>query len=1297
MSGQQQGAYDTGVPPGTMGGLVHSIDNYMNEMSSAQSGHIVPQPRGQSLQHRPTVTDYGHQATNAQYGVGYYDYYGDRQQTQQRQDMTYEQPQQSMNNQYSAAPYQNGSYANEYGYYDNSGYAQYQQHQPTTPMPNRSTSANYGMAYPPQRLVDPSGPPPPPSHTYSSATYSPPVAAAQPYGQQDYQPRATPPGSPANRQSYVLPQQPPPPPPVGYTTMGYSQPSSSYSRPSSQDFGRSDTTNSAHRRTQSSLKNTIMTIERPKYTRPAAINTSQVGEDEEPEFVPVSPISSDDEDDFGYSGPSPVVSNQSPVPPPTASPTSPPPARFSVVTPRKQEGASHHQEIEEEKESEQRPPPTQRDSSMSVESNVDYAIFSELSVAFRRRMKRITNVREVNSSAEYPESFSGHEAIDLLQEILSDKGIPDGYCILIANALMNCTPPLFQPIRQNHKSWITNEVYNSSDKFYTFDEDDTDADTPVGVFTSLAKCYVNGCEPGQGGCYAPRCPNNPVVFEKDIMTHAGLSRRSSTRSNVSVDDTKSYPHQAWAERVPRELLESTPKKERERQEAINEMIYSEEVYRGDLDTLHEVIVEPLRRSGVIDEARRSQFIREVFTNYQMLRDLSNALYRDLLELQRRNDQKCVPQIGDILVDHFTYFSDPYTTYTPNVHLAEYKVRQERLRNPAFDKFISDAEGNPRMRRLAFRHFLLNPVTRMQRYPLLLEAIIKKTPEDHDDRKYLLTCKKLIQTIAQSSDFQSATVKHHVEILEINNQLTSKQGESHDLQLQDSHRRIFHHGDLKRRAQAIEVTEKSDIHAFVFDHLFLMTKFTKKANGEEYRIWKRPIQLQMLFVQNNGDYTGGGTVYNLQGSPSTASGAVPLTLQHLGQRDGLYHFFCNSIDERDKWIKAIEDAKAALKKRQGDNDVFEMRTLDDNSFRYFGAANSMGGQGRISCSVPFMSINGEQKIVIGTDVAVFIKSLQQPGELRRVLTCDNVTHMAIMERQHILLVLADKVLKAYSIDALDAPAKSGRSSERSGHEVAQNVNFFQVGYCNNKDLVVYKKKKSTSSVFVAVEPICDLRDPKSEKLLTQRTGLFSRGTSSHSWFKTYKEFYVGAEASNIHFLKSKVSIVVEARGFEIIDPENLGVGGRNIPDSANPEFNFIQRHTEPLKPVAMYRIQDKFLLCYNRFAFYVNNRNGSLVQRGSGRSSLLCQWNGNPDHIVYQHPYIIAVDQQFIEIRHVDTGELVQIIKGDNIRLTHFNGSGDTPIIHICMSHSQRPDMQYLFYLYLTQQHQQRTNSGYPRR
>jgi hypothetical protein len=41
---------------------------------------------------------------------------------------------------------------------------------------------------------------------------------------------------------------------------------------------------------------------------------------------------------------------------------------------------------------------------------------------------------------------------------------------------------------------------------------------------------------------------------------------------------------------------------------------------------------------------------------------------------------------------------------------------------------------------------------------------------------------------------------------------------------------------------------------------------------------------------------------------------------------------------------------------------------------------------------------------------------------------------------------------------------------------------------------------------------------------------------------------------------------------------------------------------------------------------------------------------------------------------------VQIISGENIRLAYYNGGGDKPIIHVCMSHSSRPDTQALFHL-----------------
>ncbi|KAI8384468.1 CNH domain-containing protein [Radiomyces spectabilis] len=916
----------------------------------------------------------------------------------------------------------------------------------------------------------------------------------------------------------------------------------------------------------------------------------------------------------------------------------------------------------------------------------DPSLLSTLSKQFIQRIKALEHVRELFCANEYPESFTGQEAVTVLRAILGEK-IPDEYCITVANALMHCRPSLFQPVHYSQKSLIKGTVYNSPDEVYTFDEDASATDIPVGVFTSLTKCYTYGCVPEEGGCYAPHCPNKPE-------TNVTLMRQTSTRSTTSIEANTSYPHTAWAQRVPRELLESVSKRERDRQEAINEMIYSEEVYRNDLDTLHELIVCPLLESNIIEPRRRKHFVREVFNNYEELREISAALFKDLLELQHRYDQKCVPMIGDILVQHFAYFEKPFTTYSPHVSLAEYIVAVECQANPEFQRFLTETEKHERMRRLAFRHFLLNPVSRMQRYPLLLGAIIKKTDEDHPDYAYLVRCQEMIREVAARADQQAEITKRRLEILKINDSLTCKQGEFHDLQLADPHRKLYHRADLKRRSNGIEVTEKSDIHGFVFDHVLLMTKPRKTSNGEEYRIWKRPIPLQMLFVQGSNDYFGSTSKSQLSSASSShmmqsMASNVSLTLHHLGQRGGVYNFACSSVEEKQAWIKAIEDAKAALRKRQGENDVFELRTLDDSSFRYVGSTGSANGHGRVNCSVPFVTINNEYKVAIGTDIGVYFKTVGQ-SNVRRVIACENVKQLAVLEKHHILLVLSEKALRAYPVDALNSPTNT-KAPERLAQELAQHVSFFQEGFCNNRDLLVYKKKKNTSSVFTALQPICDLRDPKNHKYLTQRTGFLGQ-RSSLSWFEKYKEFYVGADASNIHFLKAKLNVVCE-RGFEIIDPENLSVG-RDIPDSEDPQFNFVQRHNEHLKPLAMYRIQDKFLLCYNKFAFYVNNRNGSLVQRGEGRSPLLCEWEGNPDHIVYQHPYVIAVDQQFIEVRHVDTGELVQIIPGENIRLTYYNGGGETPVIHLCMTHSQRSDMQHIFHLSFNPQ---RVPTSHPRR
>jgi hypothetical protein len=523
-------------------------------------------------------------------------------------------------------------------------------------------------------------------------------------------------------------------------------------------------------------------------------------------------------------------------------------------------------------------------------------------------------------------------------------------------------------------------------------------------------------------------------------------------------------------------------------------------------------VKGIEDSGVIEPDRVSTFISTVFNNYQELLQMSDSLFKDMLVRYHQHDCECVPTIGDILVQHMQFFEEAYVKYSPHALLAKYLAEVEIKQNPDFEKFTKELAKHERANRLPIWHYLLSPVTRMQRYPLIIEALLKKTPQDHPDHVFLTRSYDIIRSVATKADNTANHIKKRLAILHIRDSISFKQGEPYDLQLNDPNRRLYHKGILKRRSGAVDV-DKNDVFAFVFDHMLVMTKVRKTSAGEEYRIWRKPIPLQLLVVQNNANnmrfqMTGTTNSYTIPGGVGTT-----LILHHLGSRGGsVYPFFCSSLEEKQEWTKAIDDAKASIKKRQGDSDVFELKPLDDVNFRNIGSGQSTGTTTRVNCSVPFVSSNEEKKIAIGTDNGVFFKTEGQDNSVRRIIQCESVLQLAVMEQFHILIVLTDKALRAYPVDALDSKSNT-RAIDRIEVEIAQHVNFFQIGVCNGRAMLVFKKKRNTTSVFTALEPFCDLRDPKNEKLLTQRPSIFSNRPEYLRWFKKYKVNYAALQISN----------------------------------------------------------------------------------------------------------------------------------------------------------------------------------------
>jgi len=89
---------------------------------------------------------------------------------------------------------------------------------------------------------------------------------------------------------------------------------------------------------------------------------------------------------------------------------------------------------------------------------------------------------------------------------------------------------------------------------------------------------------------------------------------------------------------------------------------------------------------------------------------------------------------------------------------------------------------------------------------------------------------------------------------------------------------------------------------------------------------------------------------------------------------------------------------------------------------------------------------------------------------------------------------------------------------------------------------------------------------------------------------------------------------------------------------------LAKRCESCRPMGMFRSnKDEFLLCYDEFGLYVDKHGDPSRRIGT------IEWEGTAERVAWHPPYILLFDSRFIEIRHVETGRLVQIISGNDMR------------------------------------------------
>ncbi|GAB7357335.1 hypothetical protein MBLNU459_g8289t1 [Dothideomycetes sp. NU459] len=843
------------------------------------------------------------------------------------------------------------------------------------------------------------------------------------------------------------------------------------------------------------------------------------------------------------------------------------------------------------------------------------ALLSKVAQAFH---ERIGVAEKEKDGLVYKNAFTGYDAVELIAYIIrtSDRNL----ALLLGRSLD--AQKFFHEVAYAHR------LRDSPAEIYQFKEALVEEPPEVnGVFTLLTECYSPTCTRDHL-CYSIACPRRLEQQQRlNLKLQPGLKREGS---QSSLRDEPENEQRLWINTVTPEVANSIDDKEKKRQEVIAEIMYTERDFVKDLEYLRDFWIKPLRNPNTspIKENRREKFTRTVFSNCQ---EVHSVNVRMASALTRRQQQSpIVRNVGDIFLEFVTQFQ-PFIRYGANQLFGKHEFEKEKSTNPAFAKFVEETERLKESRKLELNGYLTKPTTRLARYPLLLENVQKYTAEGNPDIEDVPKAIKAIKEVLSRVNEESGKAENIQQLMQLNQTLKWGNVPYVDLKLTEESRQLVYKSALKKTP----TSELADIQAFLFDHAVLLVRQKVVNKREEQKVYRKPIPLELLVITqmegmeprlgitkrpSSSMIPGARTI---TASTTNKDQGYPLTFKRLGKGGYELTLFCSFPVQREKWIDLIANQQVKLRER---SNIFTKTNINEG---YFNSSN------RVNCCVP---IDGARKLVFGTDFGVFVadrKPKDASHKPKRMLDCKLVTQIDVLEQHSILLVLADKIMYSYPLDALD-PEESQAAPSKRGRKIC-HANYFNAGMCNGQLLVCCVKSNSLSSTVKVYEPMDSMTKGK------KKSGLAKMLAGGQEVLKPYKEFYIPMESNSIHFLRSKLC-VGGAKGFEIVSLETLET--QSLLDQADTSLDFVVRR-ENVKPIYIERTPSEFLLCYTDFSFFVN-KNGWRA-----RNDWRINWEGAPTAFAtWGDKYILAFEQEFIEVRLTETGGLVCILTAKNVRFLH---------------------------------------------
>uniref|UniRef100_A0A672V7S4 Rho guanine nucleotide exchange factor 16 n=1 Tax=Strigops habroptila TaxID=2489341 RepID=A0A672V7S4_STRHB len=151
-----------------------------------------------------------------------------------------------------------------------------------------------------------------------------------------------------------------------------------------------------------------------------------------------------------------------------------------------------------------------------------------------------------------------------------------------------------------------------------------------------------------------------------------------------------------------------------------EIITSEHSYMHSLS----VLVRHFMRSEELKETMTQTEHHHLFSNISDILTVSTRFFEDLEK--RYQEHLLIPDISDIVEEHASNHFSPYISYCSNEVYQQRTLQRLLATNPLFKETLKQIERKPECGGLPMISFLILPMQRVTRLPLLLDTVCQKT-------------------------------------------------------------------------------------------------------------------------------------------------------------------------------------------------------------------------------------------------------------------------------------------------------------------------------------------------------------------------------------------------------------------------------------------------------------------------------------------------------------------------------------------------------------------------------------------